>query len=423
MKSGEILFTLFVNSYSLITDFARIALFPLLRGVSERRNWDLDKRQKLPSAVRDIRGRRVVWLHASSLGEAKLLVKFAAMLRQRHDDDLYLVTATTRNGVEFLEKNRHPSFCAIGFQPIDSITMVRHVVEHYHVTRLWLIETELWPSMLLVCMRCGIPVGIVNGRIEERSFGRYRRLQAVVRPLLAPLDIVLAQSDAYAARFVELGARRDVVHVVGNIKGHVRIERPHKQEWLAVRRELNIDEQSFVVTAGCVHRGEGKALRAFFNRIEQLGYPCRMVVVPRYCHEAADILEELGGTVLHLTGPSTARRWNICIVAATGILDNMYMAADAAVIGGTFDDTGGHNMWDAARFGIPVFFGPDYHTQQESGETLLNAGVGFCASGGEDLADLVFDVVKGHPMRFYQAQAAFIEATNRAGSVLEPLLP
>ncbi|MBN1578732.1 MAG: hypothetical protein JW913_19365 [Chitinispirillaceae bacterium] len=409
--------------YSILLDFMRVACAPFLRAVGRSSGWDLEMRQKLPSPVRDFRGKRVVWLHAASLGEAKLLIKFHAMLRQRHDEDLYLVTATTRGGVAYLEKNRQSAFCAIGFQPIDTISLVTRIVDHYCVRRLWLIETEIWPSMLRVCVRRRIPVGIVNGRIEPGSFRWYRKLKWIVTPLLKQVDLVLAQSDEYAARFIELGVGKDAIHVVGNIKGHIRIERPQKKEWLAVRRGLNIDDEAFVVTAGCMHSGEGAVLRAFFSGMERRGYPCRLIVVPRYVAEAVPLIDEIGGNVVRLDEARTSRRWEICVIEKTGILDDMYKAADAAIVGGTFMDIGGHNVWDAACFAIPVFFGPYHHTQRESCVLLQQAGVGFSAADGGELADRMYEVVKECPMRFLEDQGRFIEATNRTRSIVEPLLP
>jgi len=412
-----------VSFYGGALDLLLVTLSAPLRKTGEEKGWDLDKRQKLPSPVRDFRGKNVVWLHASSLGEAKLLVKFYAMLHERHPEDLYLVTATTRTGVAFLEKNRKNGFCAIGFQPIDTGRLVSRIIDHYSVKRLWLMETELWPSLLRVCARRCIPVGIVNGRIEERSFSRYCRRRPFFAWLLSHVDLILAQSEQYAQRFVELGVRRELIHVVGNIKGHIRVERPQKQEWLDLRRSLNIDEESFVVTAGCIHAGEGGVLHAFMKEMERLGYPCKLIVVPRYCNETAPLLDEIGANAVHLTECSTARRWNVCIIEKTGILDDMYKAADAAVVGGTFIDIGGHNVWDAACYAIPVFFGPHCETQRESCEQLLEAGVGFMAEDGMRLAETVFNVVKRDPMRFVRSQERFIEATNKTRSIVEPLLP
>jgi len=409
--------------YSVLLDTLRVILTPLLRGVSERRGWDLDKRQKLPSPVRDFRNRNVVWLHAASLGEAKLLLKFVGMLVERHDDELYVVTATTRNGVAFLEKNRHPAFCAVGFLPLDTISLVERVITHYGVRRLWLLETELWPSLLRVCAKRSIPVGIVNGRIEQASFVWYRRLHWLVASLLEPVSLVFAQTDEYAERFASLGVSRSSLFTVGNIKGHIRIGRPDRHEWLSLRRSMNIDENAFVVTAGCMHKGEGTVLGDFHRRLTELGYPCKLIVVPRHLDETLAIIEEMGGKVVHLDSCSTARVWDVCIIEKIGILDAMYTVADAAVVGGTFTDIGGHNVWDAACYGIPVFFGPFHEKQKEGCDLLLEAAVGFTAEDGLQLGEKMFDVVKREPMRFLQAQQAFIALTNKIRSIVEPLLP
>jgi 3-deoxy-D-manno-octulosonic-acid transferase len=266
-------------------------------------------------------------------------------------------------------------------------------------------------------------VGIVNGRIEASSYKWYSRFRWFISGLLEQVDTLFAQSDEYAERFIMLGVKGDAVHVVGNIKGHIRIQRPQKKEWLAVRRRLNIGEEAFVVTAGCIHAGEGAALRTFFTKMEQQGYACKLIVVPRYCEEATAVVDEIGGKVLHLDTTTTSRQWEICVIEKVGILDDMYMAADAAIIGGTFVDIGGHSLWDAACFGIPVFFGPNSHTQKESRTLLHEAGVGFPVADAEELARTMFKVVKEKPMPFLKAQQRFIEATNKTRSIVEPLLP
>lgn len=420
---SRILPALTVYVYSFLLEMLRAGVFPLLKSVSTERKWDLDKRQKLPSPVRDFRGRNVVWLHAASMGEAKLLLKFAGMLSERHKDDLYVVTALTRNGVAFLEKNLHPSFCAVGFLPIDTLPMVERVLNHYGIKRLWLIETELWPSLIMACQRRGIPVGVVNARIEPASFAWYRRIAWLLKGALGQFDPVFAQTQEYADRYVALGVDKSKVHVVGNIKGHIRIERPDRQEWISLRRRMNLDEQAFVVTAGCIHTGEGAVLDDFVNVMNEFGYPCRLIIVPRHLDEVGAILSEIKQQVVHLKECATSRSWEIVIIERVGVLDEMYKIADAAIIGGTFIPIGGHNVWDAACNGIPVFFGRHIDKQKESSTTLLDAGVGFSASGGRALGECMFDVVRKNPMPFFAAQQQFIEQINKRGAILEPLLP
>ena len=364
-----------------------------------------------------------MWVHAASLGEAKLLYKFLEVLVQRHPEDLYLVTATTRAGVQYLQTNRTSQICAVGFLPLDTLPLMRKVIEYFDITRVWLLETELWPSMLLSCRQKAIPVGIVNARMEERSFERYRKFQKTLQELFGCFDIVLAQNEVYANRFAELGVKRDNIHVVGNIKGHISIRRPAKREWQALRRGLNLSEHHFVLTAGCVHAGEGRALRVAIDLLREREFPCKLIVVPRHLQEVPVLLEELGKDVVHLHDIATSRKWDICIIEKFGILDDMYKVADAAFVGGTFVNTGGHNMWDPARFGIPVFFGPDYHTQKDSCEKLMTAGVGFRAESAEEMAQLIYKVVKVEARRFVNAQLLFMETINKGHSILEPLIP
>jgi 3-deoxy-D-manno-octulosonic-acid transferase len=148
-----------------------------------------------------------------------------------------------------------------------------------------------------------------------------------------------------------------------------------------------------------------------------------MIIVPRHLNEVQDIIREIGEDLLHLYDITTMCKWQMCVIEKMGILDDIYLIADAAVIGGTFSDIGGHNVWDAARFAIPVFFGPDYRTQIDGCEKLIKNGVGFKSSDGVELAHLIINVLKREPKQFIQAQLLFMEENNKSQSVLGSLLP
>jgi 3-deoxy-D-manno-octulosonic-acid transferase len=423
MKFERKAFVIIIHLYSILFAIGHRIAGLLLKKTGERRGWDILQRQRPPSPVRDFRNRTVVWIHASSMGEAKLLYKFLEILEQRHPEDLYLVTAITRSGVSFLERNKTSSICGVGYLPFDSLHLMNHTISQYGVSRVWIMETEIWPSMLWACRKRKIPVGLVNARMEVKSFGRYHKFKKFLEPLFSGLDIVLAQSEMYAQRFVELGVRKESVHIVGNIKGHIYIKRPSKKVWLSLRRAMNLSQDSFVLSAGCVHAGEGKAIRRCIDTLSRKNMRCKVIVVPRYLEEVPALIDEIGGNVAHFTDINTSRRWDVCIIEKMGILDDVYRVADAAFVGGTFVPIGAHNVWDPARFGIPVFFGPDYHTQIESCEKLLSAGVGFKVENGDDLANNIIKVIRIEPRKFVNAQILFTEVINKTQSVLEPLIP
>ncbi|HEX3019456.1 MAG TPA: glycosyltransferase N-terminal domain-containing protein [Chitinispirillaceae bacterium] len=412
-----------VYVYSALFTLIRFVVFPFFKNIDRHRKWDLALRQRVPAAIRDYRKSKIVWVHAASLGEAKLLCKFLSILEQRYPEDMYVVTAVTRTGVEFLEKNVPDSVCSIGFFPLDTIPLVKKIITHYNIRRVWLLETELWPSMLWTLKSLGIPVGIVNGRIEEKSFVRYRRYRFLLKYFFEGFDIVLAQNQAYADRFRELGVNSERIHITGNIKGQVIIKRPSVHEWNRVRQDLGLSEQDLVICCGCVHAGEGIVLSQCIDALKKNGINCKMIVVPRYLNEVPDLIGEMGKDLVHLNDITASCKWEMCIIEKMGILDDMYMIADAAIIGGTFTNIGGHNVWDAARFGIPVFFGPDYHTQVDGCEKLITNGIGFKSQDAVELADLITDVLKREPKKFMQAQMLFMELINKSQSIPGTLLP
>jgi 3-deoxy-D-manno-octulosonic-acid transferase len=423
MKISDGIISMVTYGYSCFLTLIRFAVFPFLKNVDRKKKWDLAGRQKIPAAVRDSRHKKVVWVHAASLGEAKLLCKFLSILEQRNPDDMYVVTAVTRTGVQYLEKNSPHTVCAIGFFPLDTIPLMRKIITHYNISRVWLLETELWPSMLLALKQLSIPVGIVNGRIEENSFVRYRRFRFLLQNFFERFDTVMVQNETYAERFRILGVRNECIHVTGNIKGHIIIKRPPINDWKSIRQGLGLTEDDLVISCGCIHAGEGVVIRQCYDTLKRNDVNCKIIIVPRYLNEVQELIREIGDDLLHLYDITTMHKWQMCVIEKMGILDDMYLIADAAVVGGTFSDIGGHNVWDAARFAIPVFFGPDYRTQVDGCEKLTNNGVGFKAQDGVELADLIVDVLKREPKRFMQAQLLFMEKINNSQSVLGPLLP
>lgn len=422
MKMSDVVFFIVVNGYSVLLDLIRILIFPFLKNLSKRKGWDLSERQKVPALIRDFRNKTVVWVHAASLGEAKLLCKFLTILEQKNPADMYVVTAITKTGVEYLKKNSPSTVCAVGYLPVDTISLVSRILRHFNISRVWLLETELWPSMLWTCRKMDIPVGIINARMEENSFIRYQKFSFLLRYFFEKFDVVLAQNDIYAGRFKTLGVKDDCIHIVGNIKGHVSIKRPAIDQWEKVRYGLGLKNSDIVIACGCIHTGEGEVIKRCFDTLKENGLSCKMIIVPRYLNEVPEIIKETGA-IIRLTDIKTLHNWDICIIEKMGVLDDIYMIADAAIVGGTFTDIGGHNVWDAARFGIPVFFGPDYHTQQDSCEKLIKSGVGFESHSGIELADMITNVLKTEPAKFVNAQIGFMDEINQSQSSLEQLIP
>jgi 3-deoxy-D-manno-octulosonic-acid transferase len=277
--------------------------------------------------------------------------------------------------------------------------------------------------MLWTCFSKGIPVGLVNARLEEDSLRRYLRFRWLWFPLFRTFDRVLAQNGVYAERFKRLGVSASRISVTGNLKRHVVVQPLPLDKRADLRRKIGLAANDRCVTAGCIHPGEGVVLAAALAALNDLSCSVKCIVVPRHLRDGAALAKELGPGVVRIQGGAAVPGWTVCIVEKMGVLEKLYGIADAAVVGGTFDETGGHNMWDAAQFGIPVIFGPNFHTQQESGDALISAGVAFCANDARGLAEAIASVLSDKAGGFATAQETFAKTTNDASHNLEELIP
>ncbi len=387
------------------------------------RQWNLGERRGVPPPRGSGTAAQSVWLHAASLGEAKLLSRFLDILRSKHPGQRYLLTATTRTGVDYLTRAAGHDVVAAGYLPLDSVRLMRSVLSTYSVSRVWIFETELWPCMLWACAMAGVPVGLVNARIEEESLMWYRRFAWLLSPLFSHPDIVLAQDQAYADRFARLGVPASRIRVTGNLKRSAAVHPVSAEERASLRKKMGLAAGERCITAGCLHPGEGAVIAGALAALRRMSFPVKCIVVPRHIRDADALAAELGNGLKRLTDAEAEKGWDVCMVEKMGIMEAMYKIADAAFVGGTFDATGGHNMWDAAQFGIPVVFGPNYRTQKESGDELIAAGVAFPADSAEGLAAAVASALGDQAVRFANAQAAFAATISASNHAIENLIP
>ena len=157
--------------------------------------------------------RPCLWFHAVSVGEVNLLGPLLAELARERPEWECVVSTTTMTGFALARKKyagRSVFYC-----PLDFSWAVRRALARIRPSLLVLAELELWPNLIHLARKSGAKVAVVNGRLSPRSFRGYNRFRRLVAPLTAELDLIAAQNDEYAERFLALGAqvRPETVHV------------------------------------------------------------------------------------------------------------------------------------------------------------------------------------------------------------------
>lgn len=336
---------------------------------------------------------RPVWLHAVSVGETVAALPLVAALRAARPALPVVVSTVTPTG-QATAREQAREAAAVCYFPFDLAPVVRRALDAIRPRLVLLVETEIWPVFLFEASGRGIPVGIVNGRISDRSFRRYRLARPLLRRCLRTLAFVGAQSTADAERFAALGAPAGRVEVTGNLKIDQAAAAPRTgaPTLEALERALALPPGPRLV-AGSTHRGEEAALIAAFGRLRQEAPDLRLLLAPRHPErlpEVERLLAESGYRWARRsqrpgTGDDPAP--DVVLVDTIGELAALYGLADLAFVGGSLVPIGGHNLLEPAAHGRAPLFGPHVHNFREIARALNEAGGAVPVADASALAD------------------------------------
>lgn len=157
-----------------------------------------------------------VWIHAVSVGEVNLISTLLRELRASHSEWQFVVSTTSRTGYE-LAKKKYTDL-AVFYCPLDFSWAVHNAMRRIRPSLLVLAELELWPNLISIAKQHGAKVAIVNGRLSDHSFPGYRRIRPFIARILRQIDLIAAQNDESASRFIALGAPAQRVQTTGSLK-------------------------------------------------------------------------------------------------------------------------------------------------------------------------------------------------------------
>jgi len=311
--------------------------------------------------------RQILWMHAVSVGEMNVCIQIVNALQPRLPNLKIVVSTTTTTAMGMLQKKLPPEVSKI-YYPIDRYKYVSRSFQTIHPDAVVLVESEIWPNFMWRARSRRTPVMLVNARLSDRSFPRYKKLGFLFRPLFQQFAAVGAQNDADAEKLRQLGCRPDRVHVVGNLKFDAA--GPAGQSSTAVTELLikfGVDENSLVLVAGSTHDGEEKILAEIFLRLQKKFPKLFLVLVPRHferAREVSKVLEAAGVKHVRKTHIESGRAEDlsskVCLVVdTTGELRSFYERATVTFVGKSLTAKGGQNPIEPAVLGKPVVFGPN----------------------------------------------------------------
>jgi 3-deoxy-D-manno-octulosonic-acid transferase len=296
----------------------------------------------------------LVWVHGASVGE--MLAAVALIERLRARDFAVLVTSGTVTSAALAEQ-RLPPGVLHQFVPLDAPRFVRRFLDHWRPGLALFVESDLWPNLICSCAKRRIPMIIINGRLSERSFKRWRRLPAVISALLNRFDLCLAQSATDAERYAKLGAPR--VNATGNLKLDVPAL---PADEATLRRLRDIVGKRPVMLAASTHAGEETVIIAAHRRLRAKFPTLLTIIVPRHPARGESIAEsaKADGLAVALRSRRAQPMPDISVYVADtlGELGLMYRLAPIVFMGGSLASHGGQNPIEPIRLGAAIIHGP-----------------------------------------------------------------
>jgi 3-deoxy-D-manno-octulosonic-acid transferase len=413
--------------YRFATGLAQFAAPALLRrraGAGKEDRARMGERLGRTTRARPSGG--VVWMHGASVGESLSLLPLIKAVGRHRPDLTVLVTSGTVTAAEMMAK-RLPPEAVHQFAPVDAPRAVRRFLDHWRPELAVLVESELWPNLILEARRRDVGLALLSARLSERSAARWLKAPKSARALLSAFDLVMAQDDEAAARLSGLGARDD-----GRLNLKLAGEPlPVKRALLDAAREAA--GSSPVLVAASTHPGEDEIVLDAFAALAKRKDRPLLVIAPRHPVRGLAI-----ATLARSRGFTTGLRsegdrfgdHEVHVADTLGELGLWLRIAGAALVGGSLlPGPGGHNPVEPAQLGCPILTGPhvdnwaSVYALFEDGEAVIE--VRDAAGLAQAFADVLGDP-KAAAAQVHRAKAivdAQAGAVNAAADLLLALLP
>jgi len=381
-----------------------------------------------------VTNRHVIWIHAVSVGEVNLCTQLIAALEPRVPNTKIVVSCTTTTGMAELRR-RLPTRISKIYYPIDRRKFVRRAIASVNPEAVILVEAEIWPNFLWRLADLKIPLFLVNARLSDRSYPRYKKFAFLFRRLFGAFTGVGCQNEADAERLRAVGCRPNAVQVVGNLKfDSAQLTELTKLNVRGMLRQIGVPDDALILVAGSTHDGEEVLLADMAQRLRQKFPKLFLILVPRHFERCKDIGQKLRSRGVKFISRSeifvdTQRspgELDCLLVNSTGELKFFYGPATVVFIGKSLTAMGGQNPIEPGAQGKAIVFGPNMQNFADTTRAFLQKNAAVQVKNAEELERVLGELLADTERRAALGRAALEVVAENLGAVertVEMILP
>ena len=325
----------------------------------------------------------IIMLHGVSVGEVIALENLAKKIKETFPNVKLAVTTGTKTGQEIAQKKYEEIADFITYFPFDIPFCVDRFLKRLNPKTVLIAETEIWPYFAYACKKRNIPISIINGRISDSTFNSYLKVKFFFKSVFKNFAAIYTQSMEDKNKYIAVGADEGKVEVMGNLKFDVKRK----------DADIQIGQEGFrIIIAGSTHAGEDEIVLEVFKNLKSKYSDIKLLLAPRHPKRVPDIENLMKNMNLSYglrSKDDKFSNYDIIILDTLGELGKMYSICHFAFIGGSFNNTGGHNPLEATVYNKPTITGPSIHNFRDIYWLLSRSDAGKVVKNPSELSDYI----------------------------------
>ncbi len=352
-----------------------------------------------------------IWIQAVSVGEVALCRDLVGLIKTKFHGRTIIFSTITKTGND-LAKKLFANDAIVIYFPLDFSLIVKKVIKLARPKIYLMVETEIWPNFLKEIERNTIPAILINGRISDRSFGKYKLARPFLRNILNKMDALCMQSKTDADRIIKIGALPDKVKITGNMKFDAQVKASQAPA-VDLRAQFGLEQNDELLVAGSTHPGEEGSILAAYKELVKKFPHLKLIIAPRHIERSGQVAaivkqysfepvllanSHITHYALHITP--------VYILDTIGRLNDLYSIATIVFVGGSLVKHGGQNPIEPAIYEKPVIFGRYMFNFKNITEAFLAKGAAIRVDSGSELIPVLRNLLADRNKRLEMGKAA-----------------
>jgi len=367
-----------------------------------------------------------IWIHAVSVGETRSIFPLLTQLKQQFPNTPITITSgSTQGAIQALK------FAPVEIQhqmiPYDFSFAIKRFLNQIQPKLVIMVETEVWPNLYQACSQRDIPIVLANARLKEKSFHAYQKWGGrMISNALQQTEFIAAQFANDTQRFIELGASKDKVKTLGNLKFDMLIDPQIESEAESWKVTNHVTTQFIWVAASTHadpqgHQSEESLVITAHQTLLKTHPDALLILVPRHAdrfNETAELLTNRGlNWVQHSLKHPIKQDTQVYLADSVGEMMVWFECANVAFIGGSLVPFGGHNILEPAALHKPVISGPHYDNLQSLYETFIEEDALTLVEDANALASTLKQMAKSEQYQRQLGEKAYRSYQQQSGAL------